>query len=75
VALRPEEIWEQAVYRFPEGLRRVVSCDRVWVVWEWLRPSCAPPGHPGRLPGYTFPAELKRFAAGALAEVPMRGRA
>lgn len=75
MALRPEDIWELGVYRFPEGLRRVVRCDRVWVVWEWLRPSCAPPGHPGQTPGYHFHAELKRFAAGALGEIRTGGRA
>lgn len=70
MALQPEEIWELAVYRMQDGtLRRVLEVGRVFVRWEFLRPSCAPEGHPGRQPGYTFSAELRRFAAGASREL------
>jgi len=67
--LPPEDIWELGVYRFSDSVRRVLRCDRVWVEWEFLRPSCAPPGHPGQQAGYRFSSELKRFAAGALSEI------
>ncbi|MFD1627593.1 hypothetical protein [Azospirillum griseum] len=67
--LKPEDIWENGVYRFPDSIRRVVRCDRVFVTWEFLRPSCAPPGHVGQTPGYVFSSEVKRFAAQALGEI------
>lgn len=67
--LKPEDIWENGVYRFPDSIRRVVRCDRVFVTWEFLRPSCAPPEHVGGTPGYVFSSEVKRFAAQALGEM------
>lgn len=67
--LSPDDIWENGVYRFPDSIRRVLRCDRVFVLWEFLRPSCAPPGHVGQTPGYTFSSEVKRFAAQALGEM------
>ena len=70
MALKPEQIWEGAVYRMTDGtLRKVLECSRDWVQWEFLRPDCAPEGHLGRQPGYTFSAELRRFAAGAAGEL------
>lgn len=68
--LKPEDIWEGSVYRMADGsLRKVLECDRTWVQWKFLRPECAPEGHPGQQDGYTFSAELRRFAAAAANEL------
>lgn len=68
--MKPEDIWEGSVYRMRDGtIRKVLVCGSVWVQWEFLRPECAPEGHPGQQPGYSFSAELRRFAAAASREL------
>lgn len=73
--LAPEQIWEGAIYVFRSDVRRVLRCDRVFVTWEFVATSYAPPGHLVRAGGgaYAFTSDLRRFAAAARHElVPPR---
>lgn len=86
--LDPHDIWELAVYRFPDGDRKAIRVTETFVDWVPVyEPEPVPkPRRRRKTPvpadlrqfqqrpeGYHYTSELRRFAASALTEVGRRG--